>query len=123
MADRKSIVQVKIRLRKDILKSLERAAKTKDRSVNAEMVDRLTQSIVNSNIADNFQQWAKIATEKAVDVTADRIIKRLRTEIAQDQQNEKSLLGHAGRRTIVGALSEPKEEKQDEPKISAEEGK
>jgi Arc-like DNA binding domain len=45
MPDRKSIVQVKFRLRKDILRQLERSAKAYDRSVNAEIAHRLERSL------------------------------------------------------------------------------
>jgi hypothetical protein len=48
--DRKSIVQVKFRLRKDILRQLERSAKAYDRSVNAEIAHRLEQSFQQADI-------------------------------------------------------------------------
>jgi hypothetical protein len=48
--DRKSIVQVKFRLRKDILRQLERSAKAYDRSVNAEIAHRLEQSFEHGDI-------------------------------------------------------------------------
>jgi hypothetical protein len=48
--DRKSIVQLKFRLRKDILRQLERSAKAYDRSVNAEIAHRLEQSFEHQDI-------------------------------------------------------------------------
>ena len=44
MADRKTVVQVKHRLRRDLLHRIERSAKTKDRSVNEEIERRLEES-------------------------------------------------------------------------------
>jgi hypothetical protein len=45
MAHRKSLVQVKFRIRQDVLRKLEREAKRQDRSVNDEIGRRLEQSI------------------------------------------------------------------------------
>jgi hypothetical protein len=42
--DRKTIVQVKFRMRKDLLGKITKAAKTADRSVNEEIEERLEQS-------------------------------------------------------------------------------
>ena len=44
MADRKTVVQVKHRLRRDLLQRIVRSAKTTDRSVNEEIEWRLEQS-------------------------------------------------------------------------------
>jgi hypothetical protein len=44
VADRKTVVQVKHRLRRDLLQRIERSAKTKDRSVNEEIERRLEES-------------------------------------------------------------------------------
>jgi hypothetical protein len=45
MAHRKSLIQVKFRLRQDILRSLEREAKRHDRSTNDEIARRLERSL------------------------------------------------------------------------------
>jgi hypothetical protein len=44
VVDRKTVVQVKHRLRRDLLQRIERSAKTKDRSVNEEIERRLEES-------------------------------------------------------------------------------
>jgi hypothetical protein len=54
--DRKSIVQVKFRLRKDILRQLERSAKAYDRSVNAEIAHRLEQSFQQPDIIEAVRE-------------------------------------------------------------------
>jgi hypothetical protein len=56
--DRKSIVQVKFRLRKDILRQLERSAKACDRSVNAEIAHRLEQSFEQEDIITTIKEAA-----------------------------------------------------------------
>ena len=57
--DRKSIVQVKFRLRKDILRQLERSAKAFDRSVNAEIAHRLEQSFEHADIIAAIKETIK----------------------------------------------------------------
>ncbi len=47
--DRKSIIQVKFRLRRDVLRKLERAAKANDRSTNDEIGRRLEDSFEYGN--------------------------------------------------------------------------
>jgi hypothetical protein len=53
-ADRKSVVQVKFRLRKDILKQVEKAAKAADRSVNEEIERRVEQSFDERRLTSAF---------------------------------------------------------------------
>ena len=45
MAHRKSLIQVKFRLRQDILRKLEREAKRHDRSTNDEIARRLEENV------------------------------------------------------------------------------
>jgi len=104
--DRKSVVQVKFRLRKDVLKQLERAAKKADRSVNDEIGRRLAESIVGSGLMELYEQLADTAAKKAASETADKIIKRLRSEIQQDEQDKDSLLGNV-QPTIIEGLTRP----------------
>ena len=69
MPDRKSIVQVKFRLRKDILRQLERSAKASDRSVNAEIAHRLEQSFEHGDIIKAVRE----AVDSNVTPLTDRI--------------------------------------------------
>jgi hypothetical protein len=62
--DRKTVVQVKFRLRKDVLKQLEKAAKAKDRSVNAEIADRLEESLMR----DDLQTFISKAVETSASI-------------------------------------------------------
>jgi hypothetical protein len=64
MADRKSVVQVKFRLRKEVLRQLERAAKAGDRSINEEIERRLEQSIRQ----EEQQELLEKAAKKALDL-------------------------------------------------------
>jgi hypothetical protein len=64
MADRKSVVQVKFRIRKEILRQLERAAKAGDRSVNDEIGRRLEESIRQ----EEQQELLEKAAKKALDL-------------------------------------------------------
>jgi hypothetical protein len=53
MVYRKSLVQVRFRLRQDILRNLEREAKRHDRSTNDEIARRLEQSLEEDQAARN----------------------------------------------------------------------
>jgi hypothetical protein len=50
-ADRKTVVQVKFRLRKDLLRAVEKAAKAVDRSVN-EMIEKLIEEALQRRDQD-----------------------------------------------------------------------
>jgi hypothetical protein len=56
VAYRKSLVQVRFRLREDILRRLEREAKRHDRSTNDEIARRLEQSLEIDNREDQTRQ-------------------------------------------------------------------
>jgi hypothetical protein len=62
MAYRKSLVQVKSRLRQDILRKLERAAKRNDRSLNDELARRVADSF-------DYDDWRE---ERLILITALR---------------------------------------------------
>jgi hypothetical protein len=64
--DRKSIVQVKFRLRKDILRQLERSAKACDRSVNAEIAHRLEQSFQQEDTTKTIKEAAQAGAAAAI---------------------------------------------------------
>jgi hypothetical protein len=63
VADRKSVVQVKFRLRREVLKQLERSAKAGDRSVNEEIQRRLEQSIQQEEQQGLLEKAAKRALD------------------------------------------------------------
>jgi hypothetical protein len=108
-------IYLQIRIAEGLRRALDREATKYKRSMNTEIIRRLDASFEQPMLTKLMKDAVKSALEDYDAATADQIIKRLRREIAQDRQNEKSLLGHVGRRTIVDALSEPEEEKQDEP--------
>ena len=66
MADRKSVIQVKFRLRKDVLRRLEKSAQANDRSVNDEIGRRLE---------DSFRQEDQRAL---IEATVDQTLAALR---------------------------------------------
>jgi hypothetical protein len=67
MADRKSVVQVKFRLRKDVLKQLEKAAKAEDRSINDEIQRRIEQSFRQEDQTELIKALSQATATAAVD--------------------------------------------------------
>jgi hypothetical protein len=55
MPDRKTVVQVKFRLRQDVLRKLEREAQRNDRSVNDEIGRRLEQSFADRDVLSRLE--------------------------------------------------------------------
>jgi len=66
MADRKTVVQVKFRLREGLIDKLTKAAKAKDHSLNEEVERRLEQSFDKEDQAALVQQVATAAATSAL---------------------------------------------------------
>jgi Arc-like DNA binding domain len=112
---------VMVRVPEGVRRQLAREAKKNGRSMNTEIIHRLTQSLVSESLAELYRQHAETAAEVAAAKAADEVIKRLRSEHADDQRNSKSLLGNVGRRTIAEGLSPPPadlETEQEEGQLS-----
>lgn len=97
---------VMVRIPEVIRRQLARDAKKNGRSMNTEIIHRLTESLSSKSLADLFQQYAETAANVAAAKAADEVVKRLRSEHAWDQHDAESLLGNQGR-TIVEGLSAP----------------
>jgi hypothetical protein len=76
MADRESVIQVKCRLRRPLLKQLKRAADTADRSLNEEIEERLKQSFQQKQLQETFEKGLMAR----LDVARDEILKRMHEE-------------------------------------------
>jgi hypothetical protein len=72
---------------------LRKEAKLNSRSVNAEIVHRLTQSMVHQSLMDTSRQQAEMAANTAAERVAERLLERLDQHLAMRKINEKSLLG------------------------------
>src|SRR5262249_34481947 len=66
MGDRKTVVQVKFRLREGLIDKLTKAAKAKDHSLNEEVERRLEQSFEKEEVAALVQQVASAAATSAL---------------------------------------------------------
>jgi len=94
-----------VRIPEGVRRQLAREAKKNGRSMNTEIIHRLTQSLVSESLAELYRQHAETAAEAAAARAADEVVKRLRFEHARDQDDAKSLMGNQ-QPTIVQGLSE-----------------
>jgi hypothetical protein len=96
MADRKTVVQVKFRLRRELLKEIERSAKSADRSTNEEIEFRLEESFRKE---DAIRQSKIVAAEAA------------RQAVVQFLAQSKNTAGHAeAAATTVYPITESKKD-------------
>jgi hypothetical protein len=79
MADRRSVIQVKFRLRKTLLTQLKKAADAADCSLNEEIEERLKQSFQQKKLQEAFEKGLKAR----LDVARDEILKRMRHDMRE----------------------------------------
>jgi hypothetical protein len=89
MADRESVIQVKFRLRKPLLKQLKRAADAADRSLNEEIEERLKQSFQQKRLQEEFERGLMTR----LDVARDEISKRMRQEMEEWEDGFRKEIG------------------------------
>jgi Arc-like DNA binding domain len=126
MADRESVIQVKFRLRRPLLKQLKRAADAADRSLNEEIEERLKQSFQLKELQEAFEKGLMTR----LDVARDEIWKKMKQEM-QEWRDEMAWRGdemarsmglpedfrtrHAGRPGLLG-LAGDTERPSEQPK-------
>jgi Arc-like DNA binding domain len=81
------------RIPEGLRKALARSAKANRRSMNAEIIHRLTQSFVSEDMTALWQRHLEVAAERAATTTANKVIEGLSDKIQQASQDELSLLG------------------------------
>jgi hypothetical protein len=118
MADRESVIQVKCRLRRPLLKQLKRAADTADRSLNEEIEERLKQSFQQKKLQETFEKGLMAR----LDVARDEILKRMHEEMREWRDGFRREVGlpekddDAPRRPGLLDLAQDTEEPSEQPK-------
>jgi hypothetical protein len=107
VADRKTVVQVKCRLRRSLLRRIERSAETKDRSVNEEIEERLKESFQREKRAELVLE-AIDRTLKILGISTDPATwsPEMRAWAAQ----QPGLLGRAGQSASEQPATDKKED-------------
>jgi hypothetical protein len=96
---------VMTRIPEGMRRNLAKEAKKNRRSMNAEIIDRLAKSFVSEDLMELYRRYASLAAKDAAKETISQFVERLRSEMKRYRDNEKSLLGNVGERSILEAMA------------------